>query len=245
MTSAARRKGDATSLHQRILTEVGERILSGSWPPGSRIPFEHELMKQYHCSRMTVSKVLTQLASAGLIQRRRKAGSFVARPQSQSAVLEIQDIRNEVLALGTAYRFEITHRRRRRSVRADRDRLDVSVPGSVLELTCRHFAGPRPFCFEDRLINLTAVPDAAEESFTDIGPGAWLVGRVPWTAAEHKIRATDADVATAAALDILEGSSCLVIERRTWRVEQAITYVRLTYPGNAHELVARFAPSQS
>src|SRR5215212_1402588 len=159
MTSAAQRKGDTRSLHQRILTEIEERILSGSWPPGSRIPFEHELMKKYHCSRMTVSKVLTQLANAGLIERRRKAGSFVARPQSQSAILEIQDIRNEVLALGVPYRFEISHRRRRRSVRADLDRLDVSVPGSVLELTCRHFAGPRPFCLESRIINLAAVPE--------------------------------------------------------------------------------------
>ena len=67
---------------------------------------------------------------------------------------------------------------------------------------------------------------------------------VPWTAAEHRIRATGAERATAAALDLAEGAPCLVIERRTWRASEPVTYVKLTYPADAHELVARFAPTQ-
>jgi GntR family histidine utilization transcriptional repressor len=244
MTVADARAAPA-SLHQRILSEIEARILSGEWPPGHRIPFEHELTAHYGCSRMTVSKVLTQLAKAGLIERRRKAGSFVLRPHSQSAVLEIRDLKAEVLALGLPYRHEITFRRKRRSTRADQQRLEGPVPDMVLELTCRHFAGPRPFCVEERLISLTAVPEAAEVDFAAIAPGAWLVSRVPWSAAEHKIRATGADAATAAALTIAEATPCLVIERRTWSAEHAVTFVRLTYPGSEHELVARFAPSQS
>ena len=69
------------SLHERILGEIEERILSGEWAPGVRIPFEHELAAHYHCSRMTVNKALSELAKAGLIERRRKAGSFVMREQ--------------------------------------------------------------------------------------------------------------------------------------------------------------------
>ena len=63
---------------------------------------------------MTVSKVLTELAQSKLIERRRKSGSFVLRPPGPSAVLEIQDIKGEVLALGLPYRHEIVARRRRR-----------------------------------------------------------------------------------------------------------------------------------
>ena len=106
------------SLHQRIMADVRGRIISGEWPPGHRIPFEHELAARYNCSRMTVNKVLTQLARVGLIERRRKSGSFVLRPHSQSAVLEIRDIMTEVQALGLPYRFEITKRIRRRAGRA-------------------------------------------------------------------------------------------------------------------------------
>jgi GntR family histidine utilization transcriptional repressor len=233
------------SLHQRILADIEDRILSGEWPPGHRIPFEHELTALYGCSRMTVNKVLTQLAAAGLIERRRKAGSFVRRPQSQSAVLEIADIKAEAQALGLPHRFEILSRRRRRSTQADRALLGQETPGPVLDISCLHFAGPRPFCLEERLIDLVSVPEAADAAFDDMAPGAWLVQRVPWTTAEHRIKAVSASRDVAALLDRPQGAACLVVERRTWSAERPLTFVRLTYPGEAHALVARFAPSQS
>lgn len=231
----------AGSLHQRILAETLGRIGSGEWPPGHRIPFEHELTAQYGCSRMTVNKVLTQLAQAGVIERRRKAGSFVAQRHRQSAVLEIQEIDAEVASMGLPYRFQILARRRGRG----RLPLDLEQPGPQLVIRCLHLAGDTPFCLEDRTISLTAVPEAADEPFSARPPGSWLMARVPWTEAEHRIRAEPADPATAMALGLATGSPCLVIERRTWRGELPVTHVQLTYPGPARELVARFRPSQS
>ena len=239
-----RGKAAALSLHERILGDIEGRIVSGEWPPGARIPFEHELSEQYGCSRMTVNKALTQLASAGLIERRRKVGSFVMRAPSRSALLEIPDIKTEVAALGAPYRFEILTRRRRRGARADERRLEGVGGGPILEITCRHWAGRRPFCLEERLINLSAAPEAAEEAFADVAPGPWLLARAPWTTAEHRIRAFAVDAQRAALLDISAGSACLAIERRTWSGGAAVTHVKLTYPGPTHELVARFSPTQ-
>jgi GntR family histidine utilization transcriptional repressor len=232
------------SLHERILGEIEGRILSGEWAPGVRIPFEHELATQYQCSRMTVNKALSELAKAGLIERRRKAGSFVMRAPSRSAILEIPEIKSEVEALGAAYRFEILTRRRRRAGPADAGRLKGVGVEPIVDLTCRHWAGIRPFCIEERLINLSATPEAAEEEFIEVPPGSWLLARAPWTRAEHRIRARSADVRRAALLNIEAGTACLAIERRTWSGDAAITYVRLTYPGEAHELIARFSPMQ-
>ena len=111
--SQTRRATTIPSLHERILGDIEGRILTGEWPPGVRIPFEHELSAQYQCSRMTVNKALSELAKAGLIERRRKVGSFVMRAPSRSAVLEIPDVKAEVAALGAAYRFETLTRRQR------------------------------------------------------------------------------------------------------------------------------------
>jgi GntR family transcriptional regulator, histidine utilization repressor len=233
----------AQSLHARIRADIEQRIMSGVWPPGHRIPFEHELMTAYACSRMTVSKALTQLAQAGLLERRRKVGSVVARPQAQSAVLEIRDIRSEVAALGLAYQFTVTARRVRRSSAAQQALLNLARPERVLGVRCRHDAGGQPFCFEERLINLAAVPEAATATFADIAPGPWLLARVPWIAAEHKIRSCAASGDAANALKLALGAPCLVMERRTWNAAHPVTFVRLTYPGDAHELVARFTPA--
>src|SRR5690606_31124025 len=111
------------SLPQRILADISGKIVSGEWPPGHRIPYEHELTAHYGCSRMTVNKALTQLARAGLIERRKRSGSFVARPRSQAAVLEIHDIRTEVEALGQPYRYE----RLARAIRAGGSPHDVAL----------------------------------------------------------------------------------------------------------------------
>lgn len=240
----ATRPTPAASLHRRILGDIERRILSGAWPPGHRVPSEHELTERYGCSRMTVSKVLTQLAQAGLVSRRRKAGTFVTRPHSQAAVLEIQDIPAEVAASGLPYRFEIIRRRRRAAGPIDRERLGPSVRGEILDITCRHLAGAQVFCVEERAINLAVVPEAGDEPFEVTPPGSWLIERVPWTEAEHRIRAVGADATVATALQLKPGTPCLVVERRTWRAKQPVTYVRLTYPGDAHDLVARFTPSQ-
>lgn len=231
----------APSISQRILDDITEKIVSGEWQPGHRVPFENELVAQYQCSRMTVNKAMTQLARSGLIERRRRSGSFVARPRSQAAVLEIHDIRAEVQALDLPYRYELVSRRARRATAADRRLFEAD--GRLLALTCQHFAGGRPFCLEERLISLESVPEAAEESFAEIAPSSWLIARVPWSAAEHTIRAVAADATIAAGLDIAEGTACLVVERRTWSNDLPVTIVRLTYAGDSHALVARFAPN--
>jgi GntR family histidine utilization transcriptional repressor len=232
------------SIHARILSDVEGKILSGEWRPGHRIPFEHELSVSYGCARMTVNKALTQLARAGLIERRRRVGSFVAQPPSRSALLEIPEIRVEVESLGLPYRFEVLHRRRRRAKRSDAAALEGLDEGPVLELVCRHWAGERPFCLEERLINLRQAPEAEAERFEDVAPGAWLLARAPWTSAEHRIRARTADARTAKRVEVEPGAVCLSVERRTWSGEAPVTYVRLTYPGESHELVARFSPTR-
>lgn len=76
------------SLHQRILDDIESNILSSRWPPGYKIPSEQVLAETYACSRMTVNKVLTQLARAGLVLRKRKTGSIVMPQNSQSAILK-------------------------------------------------------------------------------------------------------------------------------------------------------------
>ncbi|HEY4192919.1 MAG TPA: histidine utilization repressor [Mesorhizobium sp.] len=245
MTTTEVVEGEAQSLHQRILSDISARILSGEWAPGHRIPYEHELSAEYKCSRMTVNKALSQLAKAGLIERRRRSGSFVRQPQSQAAILEIHDIRTEVEALDLPYRYERVGHTRRRSTAHDRSLLELGAAGPVLALDCRHFAGERPFCHEARLISLEAVPEAGAELFLETAPGPWLVGRVPWNAAEHRISAMAVDKRIAAALDIATGAACLVVERRTWNAEGPVTHVRFVYPAESHALVARFTPAQA
>ncbi len=233
------------TLHQRIRTDIEAKILSGAWPPGFRIPYEHELMAQYGCARMTVNKVLSTLADEGLIERRRRAGSFVARPRIQSAVLEIPDLPSEVTARGEAYGYELLTRKMRLATQRDAETSTMPVGTALVDLRCRHFANGRPLAIEERLINLAAVPEAETEPFRSQPPGSWLLHHVPWTEAEHRISAINADARMAGLLGVSDGVACLCVERRTWRGGATITFVRQVFLGDAYHLVARFRPAGS
>jgi GntR family transcriptional regulator, histidine utilization repressor len=227
-----------SALHDRIRRDVQKRILSGEWRPGHRIPYEHELMADYGCARMTVNRALSALVQAGLIERRKRAGSFVSAPRFDRAALAIPDIRSEVAAKGQAYGLELLHRAERRPTAADSARLGGA--GRILALECRHSADGRPHALESRLINLGVVPQAAQADFAKDPPGSWLLEHVPWTEAEHRITAVGADAATAEALGLVKGDACLSLERWTWRGEEGVTYARQLFPGASGALVAHF-----
>ena len=159
-----------TTLHQRIRRDISERILSGAWPPGRRIPAEHELMAEYGCSRMTVNKALGPLAESGLIVRRRRAGSFVARPRIHSVVLDIPDIQAEVTARAQAYGYDLMLRGVRQARDAETEALGLTGPARVLALRCLHRAAGRPFALEERLINLAAARCRQRSASTRAGP---------------------------------------------------------------------------
>lgn len=226
--------------YAEIRRDLENLIMSGAWRPGDRVPSEHDLMAQYRCSRMTVNKAVSALAEAGLVVRRRRSGSFVATPQVQTSALRIPDIKAEVLATGRAYRYAITARSIRPPQTQDLQRLAVEHAGEILALTVVHYAADRPFGLEDRIISLDAVPEARRQRFAAAPPGTWLLAHIPWSRAQHVIRATAASSEVATLLDIPRGSPCLTVARRTWQAGTPLTHVRLSYPGEAHELIAGF-----
>ncbi|ENZ96388.1 histidine utilization repressor [Xanthomonas fragariae LMG 25863] len=229
-------------MHQRIRQDLEQRIYSGDWPPGHRVPPEHELMTQYGCSRMTVNKVLGLLADAGMIERRRRTGSFVARPHLEQVALSIPDIEVETTKRGQVYQFSLMSRQLRNLRQRLPQERALGSTGKVLALESVHLAGGRPFALEQRVIDITTVPKALAQSFTDVAPGSWLLRNVPWTRVEHCISAVNANAAQAERLQVDDGAACLVIDRHTWRGDQPVTYVRQLFLGGSYDLIARFAP---
>jgi len=231
------------TLHQKIHTDLESKILSGRWPPGYRIPVEHDLMEKYGCSRMTVNKVLSSLAKRGLIKRQRRNGSFVEAPTHHAAILEIPDIQAEVSRRNLPYRFKLLSRTEREAQTASET--ELAAGGLLLDLRCVHYENDVPFALEERLISLDAVPAAAEIDFSQVAPGTWLLSHVPWNEAEHTITAITASAVVARRLQIPARAACLSLERRTWKRGQPVTHVRQVFPGERHSLTARFRPSES
>lgn len=230
-----------TTLHDSIRSAIEGQILSGELKPGDRIPFEHELMEAYDCSRMTVNKAVVELVNRGLIVRRRRAGSFVAQPPSDSTMLDIPDIQADLQQRGKSYSYRLLKRRIRAARKARKTEMDLARGGRLLELVSLHGADGKPYALEERLISLETVSDAAGADFSVSPPGTWLLDHVPWSQAEHRISAIAADEETARLLYLERGAPCLVLERQTWHDKLPVTYVCQTFPGERHKFVGSFS----
>jgi GntR family histidine utilization transcriptional repressor len=223
-------------LHERIRAELEAPIRAGEWRPGHRIPFEHELVARFGCSRATVNKAVSALAAAGLIERRKRAGSFVCRPPLHGAMLAIPDIAEAVEGRGEAYRFQLL----RRETRQGEASQDGIAGHAHLALTGLHLANECSLAHETRLISLVGAPEAEHADVAGRAPGSWLLENVTWSSATHRVSAVRPTVEVARGLSITTVTPCLQIERSTWRGDVPVTAVTQVFPGYLYDLVGRF-----
>lgn len=66
-------------LSDDVVDQLKERIQSGAFPPGSKLPTEKELVEQFGVSRASIREALSILASAKIIEIRQGEGSFVLK----------------------------------------------------------------------------------------------------------------------------------------------------------------------
>jgi DNA-binding LacI/PurR family transcriptional regulator len=67
-----------TPRYNELCDLFAQRIKSGQYPPGSRLPTELEFAREHKVNPLTVSRALRQLVQAGMIVRRRGDGTYVA-----------------------------------------------------------------------------------------------------------------------------------------------------------------------
>lgn len=75
-------------LHDDILLQIQERILSGEFPPGHRLPSERELAETLAVNRGTVREALKKLEALGLVSILHGEGIYV-RDYRQDGNLEL------------------------------------------------------------------------------------------------------------------------------------------------------------
>lgn len=217
---------------QAIQDEVLRRIHARDWPPGTVIPNEADLAVEFGCARATVNRALRALAEAGILERRRKAGSRVAPLPVSRATLDIPVIRQEITARGQEHGYRLMARSVMRPSEPIAVRLGLDATTEALRVRALHLADAAPFVIEDRWINLATAPAAAAHGFETLSANEWLIANIPYTHGEIRFSAASATTDEADMLETRSGAPVFVVERLTWDQGRTITLARLCYaPG--------------
>ncbi len=235
-------------LYAEIQRGIETKIATGEWGPGTRIPSELELVEIYKCSRMTVNKALSSLGGGRRDHAQAQAGLLRGAAAPGRALMHIQDIRAEILAIDRTYSFEISNRsilqgdggdRRPACPRAHRHPALVHGGDALCRQPALHHGDPpdqprRAWC-------RNRAPPVQGRAAGD----SWLLKNVSFSEGEHSIRAISAD-------------AMMAKKRRWWSAPPAFPSpgapgstvtssphlrARLIYPGDRHRFVVRFTPS--
>ncbi len=227
-----------TNSWQGIQTEVMRRIASREWKPGDLIPGEAELAGEFGCARTTVNRALRELAETGLLERRRKRGTRVARHPVRKATVEIPIIRQDVEARGATYSFELLQVKDMTPSPALQSSYGLARGTPLRGLWSLHLADDAPFAFEERWVNLVVVPEILQADMQMVSANEWLVNHIPLSRGDFSFSASNASASEAKFLKCAEGAAVFTVNRTTWAGDEPITAVRLVYaPGYSMETV--------
>jgi len=215
-----------------IRAEVLRRIRARDWPPGGLIPGEEALAEEFGVARATVNRALTALAEAGVIERKKRAGTRVAALPVRRARLEIPVIRLDVLGRGLAYDFKLLADRLTPAPIPVTARLGLPEGTLLRHLETLHLADGRPFVLETRWLNPAVLPDPAPD-FSLVSVNEWLVTHVSLISGDIAFLAEGAGKREAEVLGVPPGTALLVAERTTHGLVGPVTLVRLAHaPGH-------------
>lgn len=235
------RTGGADPLYRQVKRFITEHVESGEWPADHRLPSEHDLVRVFGVSRMTVHRALRELAAEGLITRVQGVGTFVAQQKPLSALLEIRNIADEIHERGHRHGAEVHLLRVERAEPPLAAALGLPAGSQVFHSLLTHRENGVPVQLEDRYVNPATAPAYLGQNFAVTTPNEYLMQAAPLDEAEHLVEAITPDAETQRLLEIGADEPCLLVRRRTWSRGAVVSSARLVHPGGRYRLGGRFA----
>jgi GntR family transcriptional regulator len=212
----ATRPSSPVPLYFKVMTEIRDNILSGTWSRGFQLPGELDLARRLGVSVITVRQALGQLVQEGLVRRQRAKGTFVTwrGPVNQYINLEIEA--ENLVTLnpgGTSFKLLGTE-----SVEPGAElQQDFKLSGSekVTRMTRIRMAQGRPLAYVYSYVRSQVADKLSPKSLLKLPLSSAIEARlgIKITGVKHLIGAKLVDAVISAHLQIPAGSPVLFVER--------------------------------
>jgi len=219
-----------------IKKHICQKIESGEWLQHYKVPSENELTLTFDVSRMTARRALQELTEQGILVRTQGSGTFVSAFKSQSSLLEIRNISDEISERG--------HKHQAKQLKLESIEVNEEV-AILLNLKNNeqaffsqvlHLENNQPIQLEQRYVNAKLIPEYILQDFTKITPHEYLSDIAPLTEVAHEVEAILATNDICELLDMKISQPCLQIKRKTWSSKGIVSLAILTAPGDKYRL---------
>ncbi len=203
----------------RIRELLRQRVLNGTYAPGTRIPSEPSLAREFGVSRGTVERAIRGLVEEGLLVREQGRGTFVAYPALESSHFRLSTFAEEAVRMGWTPKTRLV---RAHVIPADEEIagvLNISPGTEVIEVVRVHFADNEPIVYEVRHLEHALCPQLLEEDLEKESVHELLLYKyhIPLVRARFTIHAIALEGEVAKLLGVAEGSPGFAVERITFR----------------------------
>lgn len=197
--------------YRSIAAEIGRRIESRIYAPGSLLPSEAELAAEFNVTRMTVRQALAGLSGRGLIERRHGHGTIVSPIHLQRQAEIPSGLSAELLARGVEPGSRVLRLDKVRPTADARTDLWIGPRGSAHRLRRLRYANGVLIGLQESLIPEKYAPNLSENDFNTASLTRVLrdLHGLSASYADLTIESVAADRAVAAALDIEPGTPVL------------------------------------
>ena len=103
-------------LYHQLAELLLSEIRKGTYPPGSRIPSEHQLAGTYRIGRPTARQATDLLVRRGILVRRRGSGTFVKEPEQEVDLFSLAGTSASFLQTGVIVSTRLLSRPKRRQI---------------------------------------------------------------------------------------------------------------------------------
>jgi GntR family transcriptional regulator len=224
--------------YRGIARNLAERIESGVLPSGSRVPSERELASEYGVSLMTARAAVNLLGQRGLVERRARRGTFVARRKIELNLSAVAGLSVRLLREGITPGAEVIEAR---TVAADElasvasNALGMVRDDEPIHVVVRRRTGNgEPLALEESYFPSRYCPDLLERDLT--GSIYELLrdgyGLEP-TRLRQEVEPTQLDISAAARFGIRPDVPVLQVTRTAWDAEErTIEFARDLFRGD-------------
>lgn len=229
-------------LYEQLQRYVIDRIESGKWLPGHRMPTEFDFVSRFGMSRPTVHRALHDLMQKGLIHRTPGAGTFVAEVRPQLDLLELHNIADDIRRRGHTHSSEVHVVDEQQATHEVAAAIGLVAGSPVYHSVIVHLEGYWPVQLEERFVNPQFAPRYLNQDFSRLTTNAYLMTVGQLDRVEHTVEAIRTPPPAQKFLRIPQDEPCLLLRRRTWSGGLVASYALLTHPGSRYRLGARFDP---